>query len=722
MRYEQGFQAISGANVKPGMVLRQSGVEEYLRITHVFEHWVYGMWVSTAEKARDARRPFPMRMEEYRSLEQRQGSELGVLTLPEIFYRPLRDDEKIQLDKTQELIAPLVREFKDLENLSRSNFTALIRRQAESSSTPFETVLRCVKRYYYFGMEKRALLELPRGPAPGENTYKDVKNPRRRGRPASVEQVFGPNEFVVSDEDIADMLEAMKAALKKGPSYKIEAYEEEYLPHWFATRHPHIYEQYLSEKIPPPVSVKQFEDYIGKGLLSISKDLLKNLKGVTRNRGYAASHYSFGPGSVYEIDATGGRIHLVVGDGDGRLLGPPPTIYIVIDRWSRYVVGAYVTTRSPSLQEVCEAVLVAITPRDRFQNMGVDITDARWPAGRTPASLCSDRGSDFMAKGFSEAVVDRLGIEHTVLRPLSPDGKAIVERVIRTLKRHLSKSAVNRGGYTERPNTSPQASNAAKLAKTVAVNSLKDVYRALVEVIEKYNKRQHTALKRKNELTRNGIPPTPHAAFVWGMKNISGLELTAVGEREAQILLMRDGVARGEGGFLRFRERNYAPTDEAAQKATVRWRNNNVGGIAVKVDSFLSEIWMWSGRTWCRFALTPGGTSDLGGATLDEDELLAPLAAHTGREVDARTRMQRLRTKTTQPAPARSRPVKVPRAEQEALRQEASDAIKSVLNGKQPRPASKTNTNPARTERQRRADELERAELASQMRILSKGD
>ena len=60
-----------------------------------------------------------------------------------------------------------------------------------------------------------------------------------------------------------------------------------------------------------------------------------------------STHMAFGPGSVYQIDATIGDLYLVSKLDRSRIIGRP-TIYFVIDVFSRLVTGFNVSLENPS--------------------------------------------------------------------------------------------------------------------------------------------------------------------------------------------------------------------------------------------------------------------------------------------------------------------------------------------------------------------------------------
>ncbi len=91
-----------------------------------------------------------------------------------------------------------------------------------------------------------------------------------------------------------------------------------------------------------------------------------------------------GPGSRYEIDATIADIY-VVSNSERRNIVGRPVIYMVIDVFSRMVVGMYVGLESPSYVTAMQALSNAITDKvDYCKNYGIEIKDEDWPVKGLP--------------------------------------------------------------------------------------------------------------------------------------------------------------------------------------------------------------------------------------------------------------------------------------------------------------------------------------------------
>jgi putative transposase len=685
------FQPLENPAPIPGLVLRIGDQNSrYLRLTHVFEECVYVMWVNEPEEARYARRPSRMLLKELKKMASSNSSTWGKIALPPaLSVSPLPESERAQeLISAWLLIEPLTKDLELETNLTRSRFSYLIRVRSDAMKANFITLLRMIIRYYYFGRTRLALLPLPPGIRPEDGGYPEVvkeksgeiRSPRRRGRQAILSEDLGNNDFVVLDDDVSDMIECLKTCLRRGPTYKTAAHEE-YLATKFRLRHPEMHTAYLTGKLPEPVTARQYTYYINKHAV-LDDDLARNLRSKERKQGYLGSTFASGPGEVYEIDATIGRLHLVSDEDSPVLLGKP-TIYLIIDRWSRFIVAIYLSLRSPSYEEVRHALLIAFTSREqRFKSLGIDIDDVRWPVGIMPAVLCPDRGSDFMSDSMEQSVVQDLLIELTPLPPLCPDGKPIVERLIRELKRRMAASGM-KGVYADRP-MDPHSKRAARQAEEAAVHSLSEAYRPLIEFVVDHNNRPHTTLKRRRVLSLNNVPPTPKEAYLWGLKNITGLRRAPLTDDDYKKLLLSIDKASISNGILRYKQRPYLPENEAAYDLAAK-STTRAQSIDIRLDKTEPhEIYVVTARReWALFRITEGAAKELANITLEEEEFLSTQTSKLWAQAEHNSRVERVSAKSTKTRAKHTKTaMKVDRQQLLDARQKETAAMKRKLIGK----------------------------------------
>ena len=718
------FHPLSDPAQAVGLALRVGANDRFLRITHLFRTSAYVMWVRDSEDARYACRPARIPLMHLEEIAASPGSCWGTLSLPETHLnKPLPRSELEQLlDAAWRLIEPLVRMFDQERNLDRAKFSKAIRYRAERTGTNFITLRRLLLRYYYFGRSKLALLPLPPGPtstnrAPSDSGSLDMPishSARRRGRQPVLAKPLGRNEFIVSEEDIWDMLSCLKRQLRKGVTY-ITAAHEEYLKEEFRSRHGKEYKRYAAGQSVEPVTSRQFRYYVNR-FLRLNDDLAKNLRLNPREKGYRNALRSNGPGEIYEIDATGGRIVLVSSDDPPKLLGTP-TIYIIIDRWSRYIPSVYVSLQKPSYEEVCVALLISFTSRERFRFICLDIDEQKWPVGVPPACVCADRGSELTCESIQQALSDDLRIDLINLPPYTPDAKAIVERLIRELKRRITISRV-RGVFADRP-MDPNTKRAKRQAVRAAVRTIVEIYRVIWEVVDDHNNRPHAALRRRPLLAQAGVRPTPREAYLWGLKNLTGLKRPPLTDKDIYRLLLSADSATISNGVLRYRNRAYNPANDPATEICEH-SPRRATKIKIKVErSTPFELFIpCKHGDWAQFRITEGGAAELLGVTLDEEEALAPVSRLLAATADHEAKVARVTRKSTHPKAEgrrRGRPVAVDREEQYAAAVQETADVKAHLKG-QRSPTRLAAKRPSAIERWKELAEAERLQAVETSR------
>ncbi len=139
----------------------------------------------------------------------------------------------------------------------------------------------------------------------------------------------------------------------------------------------------------------------------------------------SSQHLSRGPGDLFLIDATVADIYLLSWF-DGRWTIGRPVLYLVIDHYSRMIVGMYVALEGPSWTGAMMALANAFIDKVAFcKQYGINIEYEDWPCDVAPARLTADRGevisshADYVVPGF------RMTIHDTP--PFRADFKSFVE-------------------------------------------------------------------------------------------------------------------------------------------------------------------------------------------------------------------------------------------------------------------------------------------------------
>lgn len=209
---------------------------------------------------------------------------------------------------------------------------------------------------------------------------------------------------------------------------------------------------------------------------------------------------------VWQVDHT--RVDVLVVDQTGAILGRP-WLTIVVDTYSRCIMGLHIGFDAPSAQVVCLALRHAILPK---QYSSAYELKQLWGTYGLPQYLYTDGGKDFRSHHL-EQVATELGIVLCLRRKPSDGG--IVERPFGTFNREFFSSIP---GYTG-SNTverSPQAESEACL-------TLMQFEQLFVRyLVDNYNQGLDARMKDQSRIGR------------WEAGRMAQLPL--LGERELDIL------------------------------------------------------------------------------------------------------------------------------------------------------------------------------------------
>lgn len=144
-----------------------------------------------------------------------------------------------------------------------------------------------------------------------------------------------------------------------------------------------------------------------------------------------STRQAFGPGHIFQIDATIADLTLVSSMDRHRIIGRP-TLYLVIDVFSHMIVGFHVTLEHASYRaatlalENAAADKVALCRRYR-----VELGAGEWLSRHLCSVLLADRGE--LASQFAGVMVQELGVSVENTAPYRADLKGMLERRFRTI-------------------------------------------------------------------------------------------------------------------------------------------------------------------------------------------------------------------------------------------------------------------------------------------------
>lgn len=257
-----------------------------------------------------------------------------------------------------------------------------------------------------------------------------------------------------------------------------------------------------------------------------------------------ATMQALGPGSRYEIDATIADV-ILVSDHDRNQPVGRPTVYIVIDVFSRFIVGWYIGFENPSYVAAIQALHLALTDKNHiFEDLEIETDSFSWPAPGLPEAILADRGEliGHQIEGLESSY--KIRIENTP--PYRGDAKGIVEQRFRTLQAEfkgfvpgevIGPTVKKRGGKNYWLDGKLTISEFTE----IIVSSI--VMKNFVDPMTKYD--------RAKDMPAD-LPSIPVHLWNWGLQNRTGRLRKASSENVRIALLPREKATTSEQGICLF--------------------------------------------------------------------------------------------------------------------------------------------------------------------------
>lgn len=118
-----------------------------------------------------------------------------------------------------------------------------------------------------------------------------------------------------------------------------------------------------------------------------------------------------------------------------RLILGRPWLTVAIDRYSRMIVGFYISFHAPSSTSVLYCLRMMIMPKEQILARFPDV-QGPWPARGLPDTIVTDNGMELHANAV-EAICLEMGINLHYCGVAHPEMKGAIERVIGTVNRGL---------------------------------------------------------------------------------------------------------------------------------------------------------------------------------------------------------------------------------------------------------------------------------------------
>jgi putative transposase len=440
----------------------------------------------------------------------------------------VKEKHRKRRDKSWDLIAPLVENGQDVFRFySRNSPVAVL---AETTGCAESTIYRNLRKYYQRGQTKNS--QLPRfdqcgwrnrlalKPSDDEQQPEDTRETKKLGRPSSLSAATGELRGI-------NITLKVRQLFRAGIKLFYERRKKRTLTHAFQLTLEKFFNQgYCQDRnkvwvaVLPPASqlptCRQFIYWYNKDRqprrAQIARDgpARHNLSG--RAKLGDSTQMAFGPGSIFQIDATIGDVYLVSSLDRNWIIGRP-VIYFVIDVFSRLIVGLSVALEGPSWLGAMLALENVRTDKVVFcAEYGISIEESDWPVSHLPEALMADRGE---LEGYNaDHLVNAFNIRVHNTAPYRGDLKGIVEQ-------HIDRS--NEKIIHWIPGRVRRRERGERDYRLDATLTLHEFQKLMVLSALDHNSDQRLKAYRKDEfMIADHVEPYPIDLWNWGIRNRSG--------------------------------------------------------------------------------------------------------------------------------------------------------------------------------------------------------
>lgn len=523
----------------------------------------------------------------------------------------ISENEKRSRDRNWDLIRDLVEGQSPLDILT-TNFGALISRHAIRVEVDRKHIYRLLYRYWSMGQTRNAFLwntSACGGPGKEKNRASGIipgRPPKYRG--------------VVVSGDGAIKLESrhrthIRMAYRRFASGKCGTVKDAHI--WMLDK---FYTEVSTDGTKGDVvrgsypSVHQLT-YHGKLFFDDLYKLKERGGAIRFNKDHraligSASMGLHGAGHRYEIDSTIADVYLVHRVNRLWLIGRP-VLYVIVDTFTRMIVGIHVGLEGPSWNGARHAIYNACTRKVDFcKRYGIDINEGEWPCAHLPVELVADRAELLSEAG--EAMTKSLGIDVKILPPFRPDWKAIIESRFRLINEKLDLKFVP-GGVDAR-----KMERGDRDYQLDAIFDIDEFTEMVILGVLAHNKSLRVPHILNREMIAAGVEPTPISIWRWSMAN-SLLNSKVVSAAELKIALLPSQECRISRGGIMFQGVQY--TCETAVRESWLERSHSLKTTYVRVyydPNSIENCWIKSDAGFEPLTIVPQQRHKYGGLRMEE--------------------------------------------------------------------------------------------------------
>ncbi|WP_432210431.1 transposase [Marinobacter alkaliphilus] len=418
-------------------------------------------------------------------------------------------------DQRYELIAPLLA---DEEIYYRSGRGRLVQSRSDETSTPRKSLYKNLRQYWQRGAMPNALL--PDYRKSGGKGQKKISK-KKLGRPRKI----SPGTGITVDASIEKMFRVVLDTYYVNDKGHSLPYAHRRFIDMFEAANPDV----RPEDYPTITQLRYFyhREYESADRIRLRANKISYQKDIRPLIGTATAGV-VGPGSRYEIDATIADVYLLSADRQ-RVIGRP-TLYVVVDVFSRMVAGFYIGLENPSYVTAMSALATSMLDKSELcARYGAKITPEQWPTVGVPDAILADRGE--LLGHQIESLEKAFGVRIETTPPYRGDAKGIVERYFRTLQAEFKPFTP---GVVTGTKVRKQGGKDYRLDATLTLDDFTQIMVASI-----LHRNQYAVLSKydRDPDMPNDMALTPLNIWNWGIENRTG-RLKNVSEQALRIALL----------------------------------------------------------------------------------------------------------------------------------------------------------------------------------------
>lgn len=411
-------------------------------------------------------------------------------------------EHRIKRDRRFTLIEGLVSHPHFLQDIALNPRSKLVSQHAKLNGTYVQSLYRSLNLYWKYGQERNALL--PAYKNSGGAGKPRLSGTAKRGSPVQLSSpsMKAPKGVNTLERDKELFVRAMKRFGLQGRQAKFSRVYDQMLKEFYADELIAAETEGREAKIP---TYRAFIYWVKKLIpqqelirkQTTQGDFDRNRRGL---RGSATDHTQV-PGSCFELDATVLDVHVVSEFRRNHVLGRP-TVYCVVDKESRMIVGLHVSMEYASWRAGRQALVNSFTSKKEYcASFGIEIGEGDWPCSHIPQRLLCDRG-EFVCSDAENLAVPLIG-HLSIAPPYRAELKGIVEHRFQILNEKLIHELMGttRGRQYIRGDIDPRLD---------AALTLKEINKLLIDAVLDHNSHVFSGLaKQSTLLIESELAPTP---------------------------------------------------------------------------------------------------------------------------------------------------------------------------------------------------------------------